>query len=61
MQIKTTEYGFNEESSFVDSIVIYTLWYEISNNFDGQSDFGKIFVTKILVHCLKYALVDWKV
>ena len=30
---------------------IYTLLYEFSNDFDAQSDFDKIFVTKNLLTC----------
>ena len=35
--------------SYIDTLLIYTLWYESSNDFDAQSDFGKFFVTKNLL------------
>ena len=31
-----------KERIHIDTLLIYTLWYEFSNNFDVQSDFGKI-------------------
>ena len=34
---------------YIDNLLIYTLWYQFSNGFDAQSDFGKIFVTKNLL------------
>ena len=33
----------------IDTLLIYTLRYEFSINFDALSDFGKIFVTKKLL------------
>ena len=44
----------------IDDLLIDTLWYQSSRDFDVQSDFGKLFVTKKLVRWnhsyLKYAL-----
>ena len=49
-QIQTIKYGLNDkETSYIDTELIYTLWYEFSNDFDAQSDFGKNFVTKNLL------------
>ena len=58
-QIQTVKYGLNDTkrikiNKLIDSLLIYTLWYEISNNFDAQRDFGKNFVTKKLL--LSYIL-----
>ena len=39
-----------KEISYIDTLLIYTLRYEISNNFDALSDFGKIFVRKKSTH-----------
>ena len=39
---------------YIDNLIIYTLWYEFQDNFDAQSDFGKIFVTRKLL--LSYIL-----
>ena len=36
-----------KETSYIDALLLYTLQYEFSNDFDAQSDFGKIFVTKL--------------
>ena len=33
--------GKKETSYYIDTLFNYTLWYEFSNNFDAQSDFGK--------------------
>ena len=38
-----------KETSYIDTLLIYTLWYEFSSDFDAQSNFGKIFVTKNLL------------
>ena len=50
-----------KETSFIDISLVYTLWYEFSNDFDGQSDFGKNLVTEKSTHLdhsyLKYALI----
>ena len=43
-----------KERTYIDTIIIYTLWYEFQNDFDAQSDFGKNFVTKKLL--LSYIL-----
>ena len=55
-QIQTIENGLNdakriEEKQVIDILLMYTLWYEFSNNFDAQSDFGNFFVTKNLLTC----------
>ena len=60
-QIQMIKYGLNEkERTYIDALLIYTLWYEFSHDLDAQSDFGKIFVKKKLVprnhSYLKYAL-----
>ena len=34
---------------YTDTLLIYTLWNKFSNDFDAQSDFGKIIVTKYLL------------
>ena len=52
-QIQTIEYGFDDmkhkkEPSYIDTLLIYTLWYEFSNDLDAESDFGKISVTNNL-------------
>ena len=41
-----------KESVFcIDTLTIYTLWYESLNDCDAHSDFGKNFVTKkLLLH-----------
>ena len=57
MQIQTIRYGLydtkriKKETNYIDTLPIYTLSYELSNDFDAQSDFGKIFVTKNLLTC----------
>ena len=33
------------ETSYIGNLLIFSLWYEFSNNFDAQSDFDKKFVT----------------
>ena len=38
-----------KEAIYIDNLLIYTLWYDFSNAFDAQRDFGKIFVTKNLL------------
>ena len=38
-----------KETSYIDTLFIYTLWYEFSNDFDALSDFGKHFVTENLL------------
>ena len=35
--------------SYIDTWLIYTLWYWFSKDFNAQSDFGKIYVTRKLV------------
>ena len=44
--IQRIEYGLNDiirkKCSYIDTLLIYTLWYKISNDFDGQSDFSKL-------------------
>ena len=42
-QIQTIKYGLNDkkETSYIDTFLIYTFWYEFSNVFSAQSDFGK--------------------
>ena len=53
MQIQTIKYGLDDtkriKKSYIDTLLIYTLFYEFSNDFNAQSDFGKIFVTKHLL------------
>ena len=71
MQIQTIKCGLNDtkrikkETSYIDTLLFHTLWYEFSNDFDAQSDFGKIFVKKnlltwtiLMIH--KHALVKVK-
>ena len=54
-QIQKIKYGLNDTkrinkgTSYIDTLVIYTIWYEFSNDFDAQRNFGKIFVTKNLL------------
>ena len=43
-----------KERIYIDTLTIYTLWYEFQNDFDALSDFGNIFVTKKLL--LSYIL-----
>ena len=43
-----------KERIYIDTLIIYTLWYEFQNDFDAQRDFGKNFVTKKLL--LSYIL-----
>ena len=38
-----------KETSCIDTLLIYTLRSEFANDFDAQSDFGKIFVTQNLL------------
>ena len=52
-QIQTTKYGHNETKSiknklrsYIDFLLIYTLWYEFSNDFDAQSDFCSGYLQK---------------
>ena len=56
-QIQTINYGLlkwyktdKKETSYIDTWLIYTLWYEFSNDIDAQSDFGKKFVTTKYTH-----------
>ena len=35
-----------KEIIYMDTLIIYTLWYEFLNDFDAQRDFGKRFETK---------------
>ena len=37
------------ERSYFDKLLIYTPWYDFSNNSDAKNDFGKMFVTKKMV------------
>ena len=37
----------DKKPSYIDTLLIYTLWYEFSNDFETQSNFRKGFVTKI--------------
>ena len=30
-----------KERIYIDTLIIYTLWYDFWNYFDAQSDFGK--------------------
>ena len=48
-QIQTIKYGLNDTTNYIDSLLIYTLSYEFSSDFDAQRDFGKNFVTKNLL------------
>ena len=52
-QIQKIKYGLNDtkwiKTSCFDTLLIYTLWYEFSNDFDAQGDLGKFFVTKNLL------------
>ena len=56
-QIQTIKYGLNDtkrikkkkETIYIDTLLIYTLWYEISKDFDAQSNFRKKIVTKNLL------------
>ena len=47
-QIQTTKYGLydviriKKKRTYIETLIIYTLWYEFKNNFDVQIDFGKI-------------------
>ena len=34
---------------YIDTLIIYTVCYEVSTDFDAQSDFGKILVTQNLL------------
>ena len=52
-QIQTIEYGLDDTIrikkkgvTYTDTLLIYTLWCEFSNDSDAQSDFGKNFVKK---------------
>ena len=38
-----------KETSYIDTLTIYTFWHDFLNEFDDQSDFSKIFVTKNLL------------
>ena len=50
MQIQTIKYGLNHTKRMnINTSLIYTLWYEFSSDFDAQSNFGKISVTKKLL------------
>ena len=46
-QIQKIEYGLNDakrlnkETSYIDTLLIYTLRYQFPNDFDAQSDLGK--------------------
>ena len=50
-----------KERIYIDSLIVYALRYEFSNDFDARSDFGKFLLQKKLVRWnhsyLKYALV----
>ena len=50
-QIKTIEYGLIDtirvkQCSYIDTLLIYTLWYGFLSDFDSQSNFGKNHVKK---------------
>ena len=55
MQIQTTKYSLydaisiKKERIYIDTFIIYTLWYEFQNNFDAQSDFGKNVTKKAIL------------
>ena len=51
--------AYNFFASYINTLLIYTLWYELSSDFDAQSNFDKTFVTKKPVKhsYIKYALV----
>ena len=55
VQIQTIHNGLNDIIQIKkkgvknDTLLMYTLWYEYSYDFDAQSDFGKNFVAKKLV------------
>ena len=54
-QIQIVKYGLNDkgiEKSYIDTLLIQTLWYEFSNVFVAHSDFGKIFVTILILSIL---------
>ena len=38
-----------KETHYIDILLIYTLRYEFSSDFDAKSNFGKNFVTKKLL------------
>ena len=40
-QIQTIKYCPNAAKSYIDTLLIYTFWYEFSNVFVAQSDFDK--------------------
>ena len=39
-----------KETSYIDTLLIYTLWYEFSNVFVAKSDFGKKEIHKKITH-----------
>ena len=54
-QIQMLEYGLNDtirfrqnERNYIDTLLIYTLWYDFSNDYDAYTNFDHIFVTKKL-------------
>ena len=55
-QIQTIAYGLNDtkmmkkETSYIDTLLIYTLWHKSSNDFDAQSDFDKNLCHKKSTH-----------
>ena len=40
---------YEKKRIYIDTLIIYTLWFEFQNDFAAQSDFGKNFVTKKLL------------
>jgi len=51
-QIQTIKYDLNDTKRIKKkpvTLILYTLRYEFSNDFDAQSDFGNFFVTKNLL------------
>ena len=37
-----------KETCYINTLLVYNLWYEFSNDFEAQSKFGKNIVTKNL-------------
>ena len=54
---------YEKETNYIDTLFIYTLWYEFSNNFVAQNDFGKKKIHKKFTHLdhsyHKYTSVYW--
>ena len=60
-QIQTIAYAYGlnecdtdkkEASYIIDTLLIYTLWYQFQTIWISTSDFGKNFATKNLLHCI---------